>query len=622
MNGTPDSANRRILVVDDNQALHHDYQKILGPDPDGEAALLASEAALFGTVAPLRPVFQLDFAYQGQHALAMVMQALEQDRPYAMAFIDMRMPPGWDGVETIERLWQADPQLQVVLCTAYSDYSWEAMAARLELGDRLLILKKPFDNIEIRQLAAALTAKWQMMRDAALKISGLEKAVEQRALELLRMSHLLEYDAVTDLPNGTLLRDRLAQAIALSGRHRKQLAVVFIGLDRFKRINNGMGHALGDAVLKSVAGRLVAHVRGSDFVFRHGADEFVLVLTDVTHPLQTGRIAEKLLVALRMPHSIAAHDLSITASMGISIYPDDGTDGETLVKLADAAMHDAKENGRDDVRFFNADLKLRARERQAVEDGLRQALEQHEFVLHYQPKLNLETGAITGAEALIRWQRPGHGFVSPAQFIPIAEESGLIVSVSRWVLREACRQARAWQDAKLPPLTMAVNISALEFKNKGFLDGIRAVLHETGLEPRLLELEITEGALMQDVESTLAVLRALKGMGVGLAIDDFGTGYSSLSYLRQFPIDVLKIDQSFVRDIGSDADDAAIVSAIISMGRNLKLKVIAEGVETQEQLAFLQAHQCEEVQGFYFSQALAADAFAQLLACGMAETVI
>ena len=622
MNGTPDSANRRILVVDDNQALHHDYQKILGPDPDGEAALLASEAALFGTVAPLRPVFQLDFAYQGQHALAMVMQALEQDRPYAMAFIDMRMPPGWDGVETIERLWQADPQLQVVLCTAYSDYSWEAMAARLELGDRLLILKKPFDNIEIRQLAAALTAKWQMMRDAALKISGLEKAVEQRALELLRMSHLLEYDAVTDLPNGTLLRDRLAQAIALSGRHRKQLAVVFIGLDRFKRINNGMGHALGDAVLKSVAGRLVAHVRGSDFVFRHGADEFVLVLTDVTHPLQTGRIAEKLLVALRMPHSIAAHDLSITASMGISIYPDDGTDGETLVKLADAAMHDAKENGRDDVRFFNADLKLRARERHAVEDGLRQALEQNEFVLHYQPKLNLETGAITGAEALIRWQRPGHGFVSPAQFIPIAEESGLIVPVSQWVLREACRQARAWQDAKLPPLTMAVNISALEFKNKGFLEGIRAVLRETGLEPRLLELEITEGALMQDVESTLAVLRALKDMGIGLAIDDFGTGYSSLSYLRQFPIDVLKIDQSFVRDIGSDADDAAIVSAIISMGRNLKLKVIAEGVETQEQLAFLQAHQCEEVQGFYFSQALAADAFAQLLACGMAETVI
>ena len=622
MSDRPDSGNRRILVVDDNPALHHDYQKILGPDPDNEAALFASEAALFGSVAPLRPVFQLDSAYQGQQALAMVMQALEQDRPYAMAFIDMRMPPGWDGVETIERLWQADPQLQVVLCTAYSDYSWEAMAARLELGDRLLILKKPFDNIEIRQLAAALTAKWQRMRDAALKISGLEKAVEQRALELLRMSHLLEYDAVTDLPNGTLLRDRLAQAIALSGRHRKQLAVVFIGLDRFKRINNGMGHALGDAVLKSVAGRLVAHVRGSDFVFRHGADEFVLVLTDVTHPLQTGRIAEKLLVALRMPHSIAAHDLSITASMGISIYPDDGTDGETLVKLADAAMHDAKENGRDDVRFFNADLKLRARERQAVEDGLRQALEQHEFVLYYQPKLNLETGAITGAEALIRWQRPGHGFVSPAQFIPIAEESGLIVSVSRWVLREACRQARAWQDAKLPPLTMAVNISALEFKNKGFLDGIRAVLHETGLEPRLLELEITEGALMQDVESTLAVLRALKGMGVGLAIDDFGTGYSSLSYLRQFPIDVLKIDQSFVRDIGSDADDAAIVSAIISMGRNLKLKVIAEGVETQEQLAFLQAHQCEEVQGFYFSQALAADAFAQLLACGMAETVI
>lgn len=622
MNGTQGSGNRRILIVDDNQALHHDYQKILCSDPDSEAALLASEAALFGTVTPLRPVFQLDCAYQGQQALAMVMQALEQDRPYAMAFIDIRMPPGWDGVETIERLWQADPQLQVVLCTAYSDYSWEAMTARLELGDRLLILKKPFDNIEIRQMAAALTAKWQLTRDAALKISDLERVVEQRALELLRMSHLLEYDAVTDLPNGTLLRDRLAQAIVLSGRHRKQLAVICIGLDRFQRINNGMGHPLGDALLKSVAVRLVANVCGSDFVFRHGQDEFVLVLTDVTHPQQTGPIAEKLLAALRMPHSIAAHDLSITASIGVSIYPDDGTDGEALVKQADAAMHNAKENGRDDVRFFNADIKLRARERQAVEVGLRQALERHELVLHYQPKLNLETGAITGAEALIRWQRPGHGIVSPAQFIPIAEESGLIVPVSQWGLREACRQARAWQDAKLPPLTMAVNISALEFKNKGFLDGLRAVLFETGLEPRLLELEITEGALMQDIESTLAVLRALKEMGVGLAIDDFGTGYSSLSYLRQFPIDVLKIDQSFVRDIGSDANDAAIVSAIINMGRSLKLRVIAEGVETQEQLAFLQAHQCEEGQGFYFSRALAADAFAQLLSCGMVEKII
>jgi EAL domain-containing protein (putative c-di-GMP-specific phosphodiesterase class I) len=342
---------------------------------------------------------------------------------------------------------------------------------------------------------------------------------------------------------------------------------------------------------------------------------------DVAHPQHTVGIAQKLLAALRLPQCIAGHDIKITASLGISIYPDDGEDTATLIKKAEAAMHNAKENGRDDFRFFITDLNLRAREQYAIEEGLRHALEQHEFVLHYQPKLNLETGAITGAEALIRWQHPDRGLVSPAQFIPIAEDSGLIVPISQWVLREACRQAMTWRDADLPPLSMAVNISALEFRDKGFLEGIRAVLHETQLEPRYLELEITEGILMHDVESTVSVFQTLKDMGVRLAIDDFGTGYSSLSYLRRFPVDALKIDQSFVRDIGTDVNAAALVSTIISMGRSLKLRVIAEGVETQEQLDFLQTHQCEEGQGFYFSRAVAADAFATLLAGGMAERV-
>nr|WP_256657950.1 EAL domain-containing protein [Pseudomonas sp. 2FG] len=608
-------------MIDDNPAIHQDFQKILGPDLDSDAALISSEAALFGAAPPVRQAFELDSAYQGREGLAMVMSALAETRPYALAFVDMRMPPGWDGVETIERLWQIDPQLQIAFCSAYSDYSWEAMSERLELGDRLLILKKPFDSIEIRQMANALTAKWQMTQDAALKMSNLEQTVEDRALELLKISHLLQYDALTELPNGTLLQDRLTQAVAIACRQRKQLAVMFLGLDRFKRINNALGHPIGDALLKSAAECLVAMVRKSDSVFRHGADKFVLLLADVTHPQQSVGIAEKLLAALRMPQCIAGHDLNITASLGISIYPDDGEDAETLIKKAEAAMQHAKENGRDDFRFFIPDMNLRAREQQSIEEGLRHALERHEFVLHYQPKLNLESGAITGAEALIRWQHPDRGFVSPAQFIPIAEDSGLIVPISQWVLREACRQARAWRDADLPPLSMAVNISPLEFRNKDFLEGICAVLHETRLEPRYLELEITEGALMQDVESTGSVLRALRDMGVRLSIDDFGTGYSSLSYLRRFPVDVLKIDQSFVRDIGTDAHDAAIVSAIIGMGRSLKLQVIAEGVETQEQLAFLQAHRCEEGQGYYFSRPVAADAFATLLAGGMAERV-
>lgn len=431
MSCPPNTGNRRILVIDDNPSIHQDFQKILGSGLDGDAAIALSEAALFGDAPPVRQAFELDYAYQGQEALAMVTGALAENRPYGMAFVDMRMPPGWDGVETIERLWQVDPQLQIALCTAYSDYSWEAMSERLALGDRLLILKKPFDNIEIRQMANALTVKWQMTRDAALKMSSLEKTVEERALELLRMSHLLQYDALTDLPNATLLQDRLTQAMALSARHRNQLAVVFLGLDRFKRINIGMGHPVGDALLKSVAARLVATVRKSDSVFRYGADEFVLLLTDVSHPQQTIGIAEKLLAAIRTPQSIAGRDFSITASLGISIYPVDGEDADSLIKKAEAAMHSAKENGRDDFRFFIADMNLRAREQQLIEDGLRHALEQHDFVLYYQPKLNLRTGVITGAEALIRWRSPDRGFVSPAQFIPIAEDSGLIGPISQ-----------------------------------------------------------------------------------------------------------------------------------------------------------------------------------------------
>ncbi|OHC27136.1 MAG: diguanylate cyclase [Pseudomonadales bacterium RIFCSPLOWO2_12_59_9] len=618
MNGSVNIGNRRILVIDDTPSIHQDFRKILGANSDSEAALAASEASLFGAIPTVHQAFELDSAYQGEEALSMVKQALLENRPYAMAFIDMRMPPGWDGVETIERLWRVDPLLQVALCTAYSDYSLEEMTERLELGDRLLILKKPFDNIEIRQMASALTVKWQMTQDAAVKMDSLEKTVKARALELLKMSRLMQYDALTELPNAALLDDRLTQAISVACRHRKQLAVIFLGLDRFKRINHALGHPIGDELLKSVAECLVATVRQSDSVFRYGSDEFVLLLSDVSHPQQTVGIAEKLLTALRTPRWVAGHDLSVTASLGVSSYPADGEDALSLIKKAEDAMHHAKESGRDDFRFFIADMNQRAHEQQLIIDGLRHALQRQEFVLHYQPKLNLESGQIVGCEALIRWRHPQRGFTSPGQFIPIAEDSGLIVPISKWVLREACRQARAWQDAKLPPITMSVNISAIEFRQKDFLEGISAALKETRLAPHYLELEITEGVFMADIESTGSVLRELKDMGVRLSIDDFGTGYSSLSYLRRFPIDVLKIDQSFVRDISIDAHDAALVSAIISMGRSLNLKVIAEGIETQEQLAFLRAHHCEEGQGFYFSQGVAADEFEALLAGAMA----
>jgi diguanylate cyclase (GGDEF)-like protein/PAS domain S-box-containing protein len=428
-----------------------------------------------------------------------------------------------------------------------------------------------------------------------------------------RMSYLAQHDSLTDLPNRILLKDRLTQSMSLAQRHRQKLAVLYLDVDRFKHINDSLGHGIGDRVLQSVAQRLLTCVRSSDTVSRHGGDEFVIILADAVHAQDAMVSVDKILLALAAPHLVEQHDLSITASVGIAIYPDDGTDAETLMKHADFAMLHAKDSGRNNFQFFKPEMNVRALERHSLESGLRQALEQQQFVLHYQPKINLETGAIVGAEALIRWRHPQRGLVAPGHFIPVAEECGSIVPISRWVLREGCRQARAWQDAGLPPLRIAINISAVELRSKDYVATVRTILAETGLDPRHLELELTESFLMHDSKSAAAVLHELKGMGVQLALDDFGTGYSSLSYLKRFPIDILKIDQSFVHDLTTDADNASMVRAVISMGESLRMRVVAEGVETREQLDFLHEHACPEGQGFYFSHPVVAGEFSQLL---------
>jgi len=438
----------------------------------------------------------------------------------------------------------------------------------------------------------------------------------------VKMTHSAQHDVVTNLPNRLLLNDRITQSIALALRQNKSLAVIFLDLDRFKYINDSLGHKTGDKLLRSVSKRLLASVRGSDTVSRQGGDEFVILLSEISHPEDAAKSAKKILLSLSAPHSIAGQDLHIDGSIGISVYPEDGKDAETLIKNADTAMYHAKGTGRNNFQFFKGDMNLRAVERQSLEGSLRHALEREQFLLHYQPKVNLDTGEITGVEALIRWQHPDRGLISPGRFIPIAEDCGLIVQIGSWVLREACRQTREWQDARSLRLPIAVNVSALEFRDPGFVDSVRTVLQETGLEARYLELELTEGVLLEDGQSTAAVLQELKKMGVHLAVDDFGTGYSSLSYLQQFPIDVLKIDQSFVQHITGNPDDSPIVSAIIDMGKNLKQRVIAEGVETQGQLAFLQAQRCAEGQGYLFSRPLAAAQFAYLLETGLTETLL
>jgi len=435
----------------------------------------------------------------------------------------------------------------------------------------------------------------------------------------LQMTHSAQHDFLTELPNRMLLNDRISHAITLARRHKKKVAMLFLDLDGFKHINDSLGHPVGDKLLQSIAKRLVNCIRGTDTVSRQGGDEFIVLLSEVEHSEDAAITARRMLQAVAEAHSIGQHDLHVTSRIGVSIYPDDGLDAETLIKNADTAMYQAKENGRQSYRFFKPDMNVRAVERQSIEASLRRALERQEFSLHYQPKINLRTGEIAGAEALIRWTHPTRGVVSPAEFIPIAEDCGLILPIGKWVLREACEQARAWVDVGLSLGTIAVNISAMEFRGENFLEGVFAILKDTGLDPRSLELELTESVLMKRAESTESVLKTLRARGVQLAVDDFGTGYSSLSYLGKFPVDALKIDQSFVRQITSSPAETTIVAAIISMGRSLKLRVVAEGVETQEEMMYLQAHQCDEAQGYYFSRPVPRQQFAQLLETGIAE---
>jgi diguanylate cyclase (GGDEF)-like protein/PAS domain S-box-containing protein len=417
-----------------------------------------------------------------------------------------------------------------------------------------------------------------------------------------KMTHLAEHDMLTSLPNRALLDDRLEQGIALAQRHSRRLAVLFIDLDHFKHINDSLGHLIGDQLLKAVALRITPCVCSSDTVSRQGGDEFIVLLSEVVHAEDAALIADKIRLAVLEPYTIANHFLHLTTSIGVSVYPDDGADPETLIQCADTAMYHAKEKGRNNSQFFKDEMNFHVAERRIITGDLRHALARGEFVLEYQPKVSLVSGAITGLEALIRWQHPSRGILLPLQFIQIAEDCGLIVQIGQWALQAACVQAQTWLAASLKFGTMAVNISAVEFRNDRFFDGVCSILTSTGLEPRYLELELTETAVMRNFEATSVALQSLSAMGIRIAVDDFGTGYSNLSYLKRFPINTLKLDKSFVHDIPDSENMATIVRSVIHMGQSLHLQVVAEGVENAQQLKFLQAYRCAEGQGYYFSK--------------------
>lgn len=862
----PQSSSYRLLVIDDNETIHDDLKKILLPR-QSDLELADDEAFLFGVAKATAVAFQVDSAFQGQEGLEYVLKARASGLPYALAFVDVRMPPGWDGIETIGHLWKTDPDLQIVICTAHSDYKWRDIAERLGASDNFVVLKKPFDIIEVVQLAHAMTAKWTSTQQARLRMEELDHLVDERTLALYeaheqtmlltaalkaaansvcisdangtilwtnpafsalsgysaeevaganvrilrsglhdesfyrnmwevigagkvwrgeitnlhkngthvpeemtiapvlskhgeithfiainqditerknaeravreaeekyrtifenavigifqaspdgrllntnrafarmhgyetpeeviassdekgfplirrpeqieewgrqlethgvirsaevevkckdgsqkwvtvniravydsggkvifhegtveditkrklaqqQVDYLAYYDALTGLPNRMLLHDRLNNALAGATRRGSNVAVLFLDLDRFKIINDSLGHSFGDLLLKQVAERLRNQIREHDTVARVGGDEFLIILTDIQSVAEVDAIADRVVKSLTGEFVIRERTLNVTCSLGVSMFPNHGLNGEALIKNADAAMYHAKEQGCNIHSFFTDEISAAVTERLNVENSIRLAIDREEFFLHYQPQINIATGQIIGLEALIRWQHPERGLVMPDKFIRIAENCGLIASLGEWVLKTACHQLKEWQESGVSVVPVAVNVSAMQFRQIGFRDLIKQVLHDTALAPELIELELTESLLLSNADVMFEILQDLKEMGVKLVIDDFGTGYSSLSYLRQFPVSKLKIDRSFIRDVTENPDDAAITTAIISLSKGLSLKVIAEGVETEQQLSFLKMHQCDEYQGYLFGHPMNAEDVGSLL---------
>jgi diguanylate cyclase len=621
-------SNRRILVIDDNRAIHQDFQKVLGAREEAGALseIDAVEALILGKgPKDEQPSFEVHSAYQGEEGVAMAQVAVREGRPYALAFVDMRMPPGWDGLKTIEHLWSIDPDVQVVICSAQSDYDWSDVVERLDHSDKLLVLRKPFEPIEVQQCASALCRKWHNERQVRLQMDSLENVVATRTEGLeaanRQLRHLATHDALTGLPNRVLLEDRLQQAMAHADRNQQLFALLVCDLDRFKLINDSLGHKAGDSLLQEVALRLSGAVRAIDTVARLGGDEFVVILSAVADRLEAETIARRAIEAFQAPITIDGIDLHTSPSIGIAYYPDDGGSVESLIAHADAAMYCAKQHGREKIQCFVQGMSEGMSNKVKLESDLHRALAHGQFELHYQPKVDTATGAVRSAEALIRWHHPERGLIPPSEFIAVAEECGLIGQISAWVLGEACRQTRAWQLAGLPSLRVGVNLSASEFRHGSLVKTIRRALQEAALEPEFLEIELTESVVMSNPEESIAILEQLSSMGVLVSVDDFGTGYSSMSYLRRLPIDKLKIDRAFINEITAQPDDASIVQAIVSLAHSLRLKVVAEGVETAGQLEFLKSLGCDQYQGYFFSRPLSSAAFEELIRAQKAAAV-
>ncbi len=744
---TPPTGARRIIVIDDNRAIHEDFAKILDAGP-ATSAMSELEMELFAETSPARPKlgFELASAHQGEEAVQMVKAAREAGRPFSLAFVDMRMPPGWDGVQTITKMWEVDPDLQCVICTAYSDYSWEAILERLGTTDQLLLLKKPFDPAEVCQLACALTEKWHLARHAHLKLAQLRAMVEEQTRDLEQSNRLLResesryalaaagandglwdwnlaqgvvfysprwkamlgydddevgespldwldrihpddrsrverdvaehhsgvntllsteyrirhkdghyrwmlcrgavdrpdsgqalraagsqtditdrkvaetqlrhaafHDALTGLPNRVLLSERLERCLVRQARDPGfRFAVMFIDLDHFKVINDSLGHLVGDALLLALVQRLSSCVRQLDTLSvggdgnslaRVGGDEFVLLLEGLKHDADAFRIADRLIACAAEPLEVNGHTIHCSLSAGIVIGHSGYHRVEDVLRDADTALYRAKADGRGRYAPFSADFHTAALARWQMETDLRRAIERREFFLQYQPIVSLETGEIEHLEALVRWRHPSRGLIPPADFIPLAEETGIIVPLGRWILETACRQVNEWLE-HLPgrEIAVAVNVSSRQFVQPCFVDDVRAILALTKTNASQLKLELTEGTTIET--GAVDTCNRLAALGIHFHLDDFGTGYSSLSYLNRMSIHALKIDRAFVAKLADDRMSASIVQTILTLAHSLGMQVIAEGVETAGQADILQRMGCAAGQGYYWARPL------------------
>jgi diguanylate cyclase (GGDEF)-like protein len=567
----------RILLVDDESSIRKMLQEILGDEHQCVQAASAEQALkLLGS------------------------------QEFDLILSDIVMG-GMSGLEMLPELQRLAPDALVIMISAEQtiDNAVEAMR-----GGAFDYITKPFSAQQVR-LAVQRAVAYRVLRGAKRRYeSDLEELVKQRSAEL---EHVSRHDPVTGLPNRLLFEELLTQAFAPTAGDEGSSALMFIDLDRFKTINDTLGYQEGDRLLALVAKRLSQYAREEDIIARIGGDEFALFVVGIDSTQNIMEIAHRLHQALKPPFEIDSHELFLTASIGISVYPADGRDPKTLLKNATAALYRAQDQGGDSYQFYTSDMNARALRRLSIEAKLRRGIERNELVVYYQPKIETETGKVVGMEALVRWQHPELGMIPPIEFIPLAEDSGLIIPLGEWVLRTACAQRKLWQAPGFADLSMSLNLSGRQFEQPDLLKMVGGILQETGLDSKYIELELTESSIIRNPEGAMKTLTKLREMGVRIAIDDFGTGYSSLSYLKQLPIDILKIDRSFVSDITSDPDDAALVMTIITMAHNLRLKVIAEGVETEEQRRLLRLLRCDEWQGFLCSKAIPADAFAEFV---------